>query len=72
VAHQHRGQPLLHPLAVIQHIPPSANQIPHQLPQLTSGRWSDPRLGQSTHPQQIRQIRSVTLIFSELKTILKF
>jgi hypothetical protein len=45
--------------------------VAHQLPQLTSGRWSDPRLGQSTHPQQIRQIRSVTLIFSELKTILK-
>jgi len=37
--------------------------VPHQLPQLTGGRWSDPHLGQPAHPQQIRQIRRIALIF---------
>jgi hypothetical protein len=36
--------------------------MPHQLAQLPGGRWSNPCLGQPAHPQQIRQIRRVTLI----------
>jgi hypothetical protein len=30
--------------------------------QLPGGRWGDPRLGQPTHPQQIRQVRGVALV----------
>jgi hypothetical protein len=33
--------------------------VAHQLPQLARLGWGDPRLGQSTHPQQIGQIGGV-------------
>jgi hypothetical protein len=36
--------------------------VTHQFPQLTHRRRSDPRLRQPAHPQQIRQIRGVTLV----------
>jgi hypothetical protein len=37
-----------------------------QLPQLADLRRRDPRLRQSAHPQQVRQIRGVPQVFSEL------
>ena len=35
-----------------------ADQFPH----LPGGRWSDPRLGQPAHAQQISKIRRVTFV----------
>ncbi len=62
VAQQHRVQPLLHPLAVIQQVPAGAHQIPHRL----LGRGRNPDRRQQPGPVGQRQPYRVPLIGLDL------
>jgi hypothetical protein len=42
---------------------PQLRPMPDQLAQLPGARRGDPGLREPTHPQQIRQIRGVALVF---------
>ena len=42
--------------------PDQLRAMADQLAQFPGRRWRDPRLGQSTHPQQVRQISGVAFI----------